>query len=52
MQYFANADDRTIVDAPDIGIGRNPKGLKMILNATGVNIVTGAGFEKDQWIPD
>ncbi len=44
MQYFADAGGRRIVDASDIGIGPNPEGLKMILNATGVNIVMGAGF--------
>ncbi|MCH9010354.1 MAG: phosphotriesterase-related protein [Chloroflexi bacterium] len=34
----------TIVDATTIGIGRNPRALVRIAQATGVNIVMGAGY--------
>ncbi|NQW17406.1 MAG: phosphotriesterase-related protein [Chloroflexi bacterium] len=42
--FFKNAGGGTIVDATTIGIGRNPEALKRISNATGLNVIMGAGF--------
>jgi len=52
LQYYANAGGKTIVDASNIGIGRNPEGLKQISESTGIHVIMGAGFYKDKWIPD
>lgn len=52
LQYFVDAGGKTIVDASNIGIGRDPEGLKQISLATGINVIMGAGFYKDKWVPD
>jgi phosphotriesterase-related protein len=52
LQYYADAGGKTLVDASNIGIGRNPEGLKQISMATGINVIMGAGFYKDKWVPD
>jgi len=52
LQYYADAGGKTIVDASNIGIGRNPEGLKQISKATGTNVIMSAGFYKDKWIPE
>lgn len=52
LQYFADAGGKTLVEASNIGIGRNPEGLKQISMATGINVIMGAGFYKDKWVPD
>ena len=48
---FKAAGGRTIVDATTIGIGRNPQALVNVANATGVNIVMGAGYYVDMVHP-
>jgi len=52
LGYFVNAGGKTVTEVTNIGIGRNPEGLKRISTATGTNIIMGAGFYKDKWIPD
>jgi phosphotriesterase-related protein len=44
LGYFKRAGGDTVVDASLDGIGRNPKALKRISEATGLNIVMGTGF--------
>lgn len=41
---FKKAGGSTVVDVTNIGIGRNPLALKRIAEATGLNILMGAGF--------
>ena len=52
LQFYADAGGKTLVDASNIGIGRNPEGLKQISVATGINVIMGSGFYKDKWVPD
>jgi phosphotriesterase-related protein len=42
----------TIVDVTTLGIGRDPLGLSRIAQATGLNIVTGAGYYIDAVHPE
>ena len=44
LNFFKNAGGTTVVDAALPGIGRDPKALKRISEATGLNIVMGTGF--------
>lgn len=44
LNFFKNAGGNTVVDASLPGIGRDPKALKRISEATGLNIVMGTGF--------
>jgi phosphotriesterase-related protein len=48
---FRQAGGRTIVDATSIGIGRDPAGLTIIAQATGLNIVMGASYYVDDTHP-
>lgn len=41
---FADAGGRTIVEQTCAGIGRDPRGLVRIAEATGLNVVMGCGF--------
>jgi phosphotriesterase-related protein len=41
---FKRAGGSTIVDVTNIGIGRDPRALVRIANATGLNIVMGSGY--------
>ena len=44
LMLFSAEDGRTVVDPTCRGIGRNPKALVRISEATGLNIVMGAGY--------
>ena len=44
LGYFKRAGGNTVVDASLDGIGRDPKALKRISEATGLNIIMGCGF--------
>lgn len=44
LSYFKNAGGNTVVDASLPGIGRDPKALARISEATGLNIIMGTGF--------
>lgn len=48
---FKKHGGRTIVDVTNIGLKRNPEGLRRIANATGVNIVMGASWYTKAWHP-
>lgn len=52
LGLFASYGGKTLVEATNIGIGRNPEGLKRISTATGINVIMGSGFYKDKWIHD
>ena len=52
LQYFADAGGKTLTEVTNIGIRRDPEGIKRISNATGVNVIMGTGFYKNNWIPD
>lgn len=49
---FKRAGGGTIVDVTNIGIGRDPRALVRIANATGLNIVMGSGYYIDAVHPD
>ncbi|MFO7671325.1 MAG: hypothetical protein R6W31_16825, partial [Bacteroidales bacterium] len=51
LNYFKAAGGRTLVELSNIGIGRDPEGLKRISTATGINVIMGSGFYKDAWVP-
>lgn len=44
LMQFVNAGGHTIIDPTCRGIGRNPKALVRISEATGLNIVMGSGY--------
>ncbi len=49
LALFGKSGGRTLVDLTSGGIGRNPLALKRISEKTGVQIVMGCGYYKDQW---
>ncbi len=51
VALFAEAGGGTIVEMSNIGIRRDPLGLRRISEKTGVHIVMGAGYYKDGWLP-
>ncbi len=51
LNHYVAAGGKTLTDVTTIGIGRNPEGLKRISTATGINIIMGAGFYKQWWLP-
>jgi phosphotriesterase-related protein len=44
LLQFAQAGGQTVIDPTCRGIGRNPEALVRISNATGLNIIMGAGY--------
>lgn len=52
LGYFKRAGGNTVVDASLDGIGRNPKALKRISEATGLNIIMGCGFYVGETHPE
>jgi len=52
LKRYADAGGKTLTEVTNIGIGRNPEGLRRISTATGTHVIMGAGFYKDKWIPD
>ena len=49
---FKAAGGRSIVETTSIGIARDPRGLKRIAEASGVNVVMGAGWYRELVYPD
>jgi phosphotriesterase-related protein len=49
--HFKRWGGSTIVDVTSIGLGRDPKGLVQVANATGLHIVMGAGYYQKQFHP-
>ena len=48
---FSRAGGKTVVELTNLGIRRDAIGLRYISDNTGVNIVMGCGYYKDQWHP-
>jgi predicted metal-dependent phosphotriesterase family hydrolase len=51
LALYRDAGGRTIVDVTNVGLGRNPAALRRISEATGVNIVMGAGWYREPVYP-
>ncbi|MGH8017146.1 MAG: hypothetical protein ACREIA_02480, partial [Opitutaceae bacterium] len=51
LALYAAAGGRSLVEMTNIGIKRDPAALRSISERTGVNIVMGAGYYKDKWLP-
>lgn len=51
VMEFKYAGGGTIVDMSNIGLGRDPKGLARISNASGLHVVMGAGWYQKQFHP-
>ncbi len=49
---FKRAGGNTIVDVTSIGLGRDPMALQQVADATGLNIVMGAGWYQKFYHPD
>lgn len=49
---FRDAGGGTIVDVTSIGIGRDPRGLVRIAEATGLNVIMGSSYYVEQVYPD
>ena len=45
--YFRNAGGRTVVDATNHGLGRDPELLREVAYATGLHVVAGSGYYVD-----
>lgn len=52
LSFFKEAGGNTVVDASLDGIGRDPKALKRISEATGLNIIMGTGFYVGETHPE
>lgn len=51
LAAYRSAGGRSIVDTTTIGIGRQPEGLRRIAEASGVNVIMGAGWYREQVYP-
>ena len=51
LMEFSRAGGNTVVELTNLGIRRDATGLRYISDKTGVNIVMGCGYYKDQWHP-
>jgi len=52
LRYYKNAGGVSIVDVTNIGLGRDPLGVKRISEASGVNIILGSGWYCENHYPD
>jgi phosphotriesterase-related protein len=52
VQRFRDAGGNSIVDVTNIGLGRNPRALRQISEATGLHIVMGTGWYRERSYPD
>jgi phosphotriesterase-related protein len=51
LRAFREAGGRTVVELTSGGLRRNPGGLKRVSEASGVNIVMGAGYYTEEYAP-
>jgi predicted metal-dependent phosphotriesterase family hydrolase len=51
LAEYGEAGGRTLIDATSCGLGRNPGGLRRISQATGVQIIMGAGWYRECFYP-
>jgi predicted metal-dependent phosphotriesterase family hydrolase len=52
LAEYREAGGRTLIDATSCGLGRNPSALRRISEATGIQIVMGAGWYRECFYPD
>lgn len=52
LKYYKDAGGKSIADVTNIGLGRNPEGVKRISEASGVNIILGSGWYLQNHYPD
>jgi phosphotriesterase-related protein len=52
LESFASLGGRTIVDMSNVGLGRDPSGLREISRRTGLRVVMGCGFYCEYAHPD
>lgn len=50
--YFASAGGRTIVDLTPVGLGPDARGLQVVAERTGINIIASTGLYIDASLPD
>src|SRR6185295_2952119 len=48
VTLFREAGGRTVVDLTNRGMGRDPRAMKRIAEATGLNVVAGCGWYRQQ----
>jgi phosphotriesterase-related protein len=51
LGYYRDAGGQALVDVTNVGIGRNPEGLRRLAEATGLHIVMGAGWYREAVYP-
>jgi predicted metal-dependent phosphotriesterase family hydrolase len=51
LRLYKEAGGTTLVDCTSIGLGRNPEALRRISEATGVNIIMGTGWYREEVYP-
>jgi len=52
LMHFKNAGGKTLVDVTTTGLGRNPELLRRMAEKTGLNIIAGAGYYMEPFIPE
>jgi len=52
LGYFFEQGGGTVIDMTNIGMGRNPEGLKEISHVTGLHIITSTGFYVEDMHPE
>ncbi|MEW5977686.1 MAG: hypothetical protein AB1898_17975 [Acidobacteriota bacterium] len=51
LSRYREAGGRTVVEVSSIGLGRNPQGLRRISKATGVHVVMGSAWYREEVYP-
>ena len=51
LMKYREAGGGTVVEVSSIGLGRNPAGLRRISDATGVHVVMGSGWYREEGYP-
>lgn len=51
LMEFSKSGGKTVVELTNLGLRRDAVGLRYISDKTGVNIIMGCGYYKDQWHP-
>jgi len=50
IQHFLDEGGKTLVEQSNERIGRDPAALKIISEATGLNVIMGCGYYKEAWV--
>jgi predicted metal-dependent phosphotriesterase family hydrolase len=51
LMKYREAGGRTLVEVSSVGLGRNPDGLRRISDATGIHVVMGSGWYREEGYP-